>query len=390
MERKTETRPAEVAEELSVEVVTDRQDLDRHRSQWHQLRERSPHAEVFQSYEWVTSWLDVFWKGKPISFAFVSEGDRLRAVAPFVHDTAGELCCKGGRAVPNNSKGCSNLLYDGDPFTVLDAIFRHLADQEQSFRVNFGRIRTDSSLNLAFDSVCREHALWSKSQASETWSIASLSGSWEEYLQSRPTHVRKELRRKEARLRRKARVAVRVIEAAHDVPGAIRDVVAIERKSWKWSRGLAISSEQDSTDFYPLLARRLAPRGWLRIYILEIDGTPAAHIIGAVSKNEILALTTSFDLTFKDLSPGTVLFACALRGAGENGYASFNFMSGRARWKDELSGGTREHFQRCLFSRIASRCGYCLARDGFLKPFFRSHLPKIVAAKNWLTTHPPE
>jgi hypothetical protein len=351
--------------------------------------EESPDAEVFQSYEWVTAWLDVFWDDKPINFVFVTAGQALRAVAPFIRDEFGELCCRGSLALPFNSKGCSDILYVGNPRPTLDALFHHIEARERPLRVNLGNVRKNSDVSHALDQIVRDQRLWSVLQRSESWAIASLNGSWRDYLQSRSRRVRGEIRRKEARARRAASVTLRVVTDADALEAALVDIASIENRSWRGDRGLAISLEPGRETFYPSVVRRVAPTGRLRIYILDIDGVPAAHLIAMTSKGEIQALTTAYDQAFGELSPGSILFSRALRDACENGYRAFNFLTGNARWKSELASGTREYVERCIFSRVASSCGYCLLMHGYVKPFFRRNLPGLVAAKNRLISRKP-
>ena len=44
---------------------------------------------MFDSYEWVTTWLESFWKDRPIAFLFVRDGRSLAGVLPLLSDSDG-------------------------------------------------------------------------------------------------------------------------------------------------------------------------------------------------------------------------------------------------------------------------------------------------------------
>ena len=369
---------------LSVEVVTDRRDLDRHRATWDRLLSRAPDGDVFQSHAWLTSWLDAFWSSRPFAFFFVWQGGDLRAIAPLVRDDSGRMCCGGSLALPVNSHGSCNILHDGDPERVLEAIIDHIRIDGAPVRLNLGYIRKDSMTVSALSRIGPDYGLWSVSRDKGAWPIVRRAGTWEDYLASRDPHVRHEMRRKEARAKRKSTVTFRVVTDERDLDDVMADLIKIEERSWKGPRGLSITAEEESRHFYAALTRRAARSGRLRIYLLYIDGAPVGHVYGLTSNGEYQALTTSYDQSFARVSPGALLFHEALRDVLADGYAVFDFLSGESRWKRELANDRRDYVNLCVFSQPSLTCTYRWARDGHVKPFCRQHLPVVVKAKNRL------
>lgn len=370
-------------EGFSVEVVSDRRDLDRHRVVWNRLLSRAPEGDVFQSYAWLSSWLDAFWRSRPISFFFVWQGDVLRGIAPLVGDNAGRVCCRGF-ALPVNSHGSCDILHDGDPEGVLEAIIDHLGAGGGPLRLNLGYIRKDSMTIGALSRIGRKYGFWSVSRDKGAWPIVRRVGTWEDYLASRAPHVRHEMRRKEARARRESTVSFRVVTDERDLGEVMDDLIGIEERSWKAPEGLSITAQEESRNFYATLTRRAARSGRLRIYLLYIDGAPVGHLYGLTSNGEYQALTTSYDESFARVSPGALLFFHALRDVLANGYAVFDLLSGESRWKSELANDRRDYVDLCVFSQPSLGCSYRWARDGHVKPFCREHLPYFVAVKNRL------
>ena len=367
---------------LSVEVVTDRRDLDRHRAAWDRLLSRAPEGDVFQSHAWLTSWLDAFWSSRPFAFFFLWQRGELRGIAPLVRDDAGRLHCGGCFALPVNSHGSCNILHDGDPEPVLEAIIDHIRMDGAPVRLNLGYIRKDSMTVSTLSRIGPDHGLWSVSRDKGAWPMVRHAGTWEDYLASRDPHVRHEMRRKETRARCRSTVSFRVVTEERDLDDVMADIIRIEERSWKAPRGLSITAEEESRRFYAALTRRAARSGRLRIYLLYIDGAPVGHVYGLTSNGEYQALTTSYDQSYARISPGTLLFHEALRDVLADGYAVFDFLSGESRWKKELANDRRDYVDLCVFSQPSLTCTCRWALDGHVKPFCRQHLPVIVAAKN--------
>jgi CelD/BcsL family acetyltransferase involved in cellulose biosynthesis len=173
---------------------------------------------------------------------------------------------------------------------------------------------------------------------------------------------------------------------------SLGDVFEIEARCWKQVSNTAMNSQDGVHRFYGTLAERCADRGWLRLYLLLLDGQPVAHIFGAVYGNTYYALKTSFDEAYQHLSPGAVLVAHAIRDAFAQGFSTVDLLGQPSRWKNEFATGMREQVDLCLVSANAFRCRLCQFHQHHLrplveervKPLVRRTLPQVVALKNHL------
>ena len=77
---------------------------------------------------------------------------------------------------------------------------------------------------------------------------------------------------------------------------------------WKGAAGTAIKCSPTLIEFYRVLARRLADRGWLEWQFLNFDGMPvAAHLAIRFGRSLILP-NIGYDEPDARLSPGNLLF----------------------------------------------------------------------------------
>ncbi len=371
---------------LEVTEVRTSDELGRHAAEWDALLTRSPVSDFFQTFEWVSSWLRSFWRGRPLAFLFVRRRGELVGIAPLLRDQAGELgChCAGAWRLPiNDHSPRADLIQAGELDGVLDALLARLGHTFFS-RISLGQVRFDAPLARALPDAARRHGLALQVSEGAAVPIIRLDGDWERYLTTRSSHLARELRRKQRKLEREHRVEWRTISRPEECDRALEDLRQIERGSWKERAGSSFSRAEIG-ELYGSLARRCAARGWLRLHLLYLDDVPAAHLLGVEHRGEYLAIKTSFDERFKESSPGSVLITHALQDACARGLRTFDLLGVESRWKRELANDTRRHLELCVYPRTALTCQLCALREQVyrkrVRPFVLAQLPHLMALK---------
>jgi hypothetical protein len=139
------------------------------------------------------------------------------------------------------------------------------------------------------------------------WSEDVAVRAFSDYLAARDGALRELIRRKGAKLNRQG--AEFVLIGAGDPPAVtergIADYQAVYAASWK--------EAEPFPDFQPVLMRKLAGAGWLRLAICRIGGRPIAAQLWAVVAGTATVLKLAHDRAFDKDSPGTVLTAFAIR-----------------------------------------------------------------------------
>jgi CelD/BcsL family acetyltransferase involved in cellulose biosynthesis len=367
---------------VEVEEVVSAGALAGHREEWNRLLETAPEAEVFQSYEWLTAWLDAFWRDRPIAFLFVRESGRLRGLAPLLPDTDGEIWCPGSLVLPVNLHATRcEILTAGEPRACLQAVVDHLRRTRGGFRLGWRATDARSPVLAALAEVSGVRRLRTLARPGPVSPVARLRGSWEAYLASRSRHVRHELGRKRRRLEREGGFEIRAFTTPEDWTRAYPELLRIEDASWKRRTSSAISTDPDVARFYAELGRRSAEAGWLRFHLLRLASRPIAHVYGLAFRDRYYALKTSYDQAYADLSPGSVLVGHALRDACQAGLDTFDFLGVESRWKEALADDAVGCSRTCVFTPGMIRCRACALVEGTLKPEIKRRAPGLVALR---------
>jgi CelD/BcsL family acetyltransferase involved in cellulose biosynthesis len=369
---------------LRVEEVQRANELHRYRRDWEELVARSESGSFFLTYEALTTWLDCFWKDRAISFLFVRSGESLVGLALLLLDGENGHWCSGAMVFPTNARpGRANLLHANDPEPILEAVISHLHSTRRRVRLALREVEGHTALVAAFPKVAARHRLsFMKLQASSS-PFVLIDTDWESYLGARPKRVRNELKRKRRRIERAGQVDWVIRTGREPLEETIELLSRIESRSWQGRDRDVFAADHPEARAIRELARACAARGWLRVHMLFFDSAPVAYIYGILHRGEYHAIRTAYDIEYRDLSPGQVIFGFALEEAFSKGLKAFDFLGVETRWKNEFATDSREHVNICAFPRSSGKCQCCRAYQQHAKPLLKS-VPGLPAIRQRL------
>ncbi|HYC80727.1 MAG TPA: GNAT family N-acetyltransferase [Solirubrobacterales bacterium] len=164
---------------------------------------------------------------------------------------------------------------------------------------------------------------------------------FEGYLAGRSRNFRSQLGRRRRKLEREHDLAFRAsadpgsLEADLDLFFALHD----ERFA---SRGEASSQDEAARRHLRLFAAAALERGWLRLWIAEADGAPAAAWYGWRIGERYCYALAGLKQEFEKLALGTVLLAHTIEQAAAEGAAIYDLMWGDEGYKERFETGRRE------------------------------------------------
>lgn len=367
--------------QLAVEEVSDRAAVASLAPEWEDLIGRTGRACFFSSREWLDAWLASFRTEQPLALLLARRGSTLVGLLPLLEGTRGWLCGgSGGLEGPvNEQTPCGSLLCEGDPAPILAAFLGHVRRTRGRVPLHLPLFAADGAPVQALREIAAEGRYRVAEKPSRCSARVLAHGSWSDYLATRSKHAQREWRRKRKRLDEAGRVEIRTVTAAAELPGALQEVIDVESRSWKHGEGTSFQRETGVEDFYRRLAEGCAARGWLRLFLLYLDGRPAAHCFAVVYGGELLALKTSFAAELANLSPGLALMLAVSELAFGEGLAAVDLLGHPDRWKLEMANEQRPHVDLCVFPRAHVRCGACVFLEERVEPILKEKLPPRVA-----------
>ncbi len=133
-----------------------------------------------------------------------------------------------------------------------------------------------------------------------------------------------------------------------DVPRSFERITAIERGSWKWEKGIAISSAA-YREFFPAIALSAAGRGWLKLGFLRLDGREIAYSVMVVTGETATFLKTGYDDAHDDCSPGSLLMDWTFARLAREGVRRIDMFSGDWGYKQRWQAVPEPHCEVQVF-----------------------------------------
>jgi CelD/BcsL family acetyltransferase involved in cellulose biosynthesis len=280
-------------------------------------------GNVFATPEWLTTWWSHFGDDQEPRFHTVRDGGRLVALLPLVlwrraprvlrfaghgpSDLMGPVCAPADR--PLAADALEQVLDDGD-WDVL------LAE------------RLGSS-DLLPESL-RERML-----QAEPSPVLHIDGrSWDDYLASKSSNFRQQARRRERKLAKEHEIAFRLADDPDRLDADLEDLFLLHNLRWQGYSGALLERR---AAFHRDFAHRALERGWLRLWLLEVNRRTVAAVYGLRFGNRELFYQAGRDPDYDRHAVGSVLMIHTIREAFGEGLDAYDFLRGGEYYKDRFT-----------------------------------------------------
>jgi CelD/BcsL family acetyltransferase involved in cellulose biosynthesis len=161
--------------------------------------------------------------------------------------------------------------------------------------------------------------------------------SFDEYLAGRSRNFREQVRRRERKLAAAHRLSYRLCDDPERIDADMRTLISLHQA--RWGRGGSAAFAGARTEFHLDFARRALQAGWLRLWMLELDGRPAAAWYGLRFANVETFYQSGRDPALDHLGVGFVLLCHTIRSAFGDGVDEYRFGVGDEPYKGRFSEG---------------------------------------------------
>jgi CelD/BcsL family acetyltransferase involved in cellulose biosynthesis len=169
-----------------------------------------------------------------------------------------------------------------------------------------------------------------------------IRGEWEPFLQTLSVRFRKTRRNIANRIEKLNKLEIQCFR--QDPTGSVfKDVVAVSGKSWKQEEGIAVTSREETNQFFAALTDAAGPKGLLLIWILKVDGAPIAMEYDLEVLGKVYALRADYDEAYKEYSPGAYLEYQIVKSLFKEGYQEYNIGPGLNTYKLQWTEQSREN-----------------------------------------------
>ncbi len=336
-----------VRDRLSLEVITETNEMVALRSEWTAACLSAPQPNVFLTWEWTTTW----WRHFGVSgrrtphVVVVRDTDGIVAIAPMQRRRI------GGLVGPVVLERMSPEAGDYGGFIVVrrtdevaDALAGHFVEQLDSGQVAtvlVSRIGTDDPFIEPWRRAIRERPGLAVVER-ELEGICLRADIREDFNFGRLTKKHK-VRQRLRRLGEAHEQVEFVYRTKADLEQGLDELTTVHRLRWEGReddlRGLFAAAEQEA--FLLDAIRALDDSGWVRLLVLLADDAPVAVELDLAIENRLVMFKGAFDPAFREFSPGQLLHHRLVQDGMEAGIDVFDFGRGDQPYKQRWANGSQ-------------------------------------------------
>jgi CelD/BcsL family acetyltransferase involved in cellulose biosynthesis len=372
---------------VTVETIREVSGFAALQQEWNELLQASDSDGFFLTWEWLYTWWKHLSGDRQLFIVVVRCEGVLSAVAP---------CCLSPQNLSRRRLlPVLEFLGNGSVGSdYLDVIVRRGHEQEarlalssslagERLVVRWTQLKRGGSLAAGIASALVEDG-WSCAE-SETniCPFIRLAGkSWESYLATLGAEHRYNFHRKWKRLNRDYIVSFEQVRTQEQCGESIDLVIAQHNLRWRDRGGSDAFHTPGLVEFHREFCQVALEHGWLRLYVLRLDGRPAACLYGFLYGRTFYFYQSGLDAAYNKQSAGLVTMGLAIRSAIEEGAEEYDLLHGNEAYKAHWSRESRKLGRLEVYPPrgLGWICRYSVEVERGARGIVRRMLPKGVFA----------
>lgn len=319
--------------------------------EWNEFLAESAHPTIFLTWEWLTSWWANYGDDDElVVLVILGPERRIAGLAPFY--LARRRGIRRLRFVGTGEEQADNLTViakTGEEEEVSEAVLRWIREHADQWDIlELATLPSDLFSNVWLTAQLQREP-WVTYESRTAHFVAELPETWNAYLAKLSARMKWNLEYQIRRLKKSFNVSCRRCASAATLQADLETLFKLHSKRWR-SRGVSVSVER-RRPFYQQIAARSLERGWLDLWVLELDGKPSAAHLGFRYGGVHAYLDSGFDPSLSAFSVGNVLRAFVIQELIANRIARFDFLEGDDPYKKRWAADTKY----CLALRSARR-----------------------------------
>ena len=319
------------------------------RHEWNDLVEKNmDFFNPFLSFEWLSSWWEVFGEGRGLSILIAKSDDDIVGIAPLMisKKTGFKICEFIGT---KRSDYLGFILKNKNREEILKEFFVFILGNLKWDLLYF-RDYTDSPEELL--SIAENQGMKAKSVIGDIAPRLLMEGSWDNYLSGKSSRNRGNIRR-----------VIRKVEANEDIEVTcerkfsshlIDELAEVEANSWKVETGDPRFIGKGKT-FFKTFFIKFSNNKWLEVWTLRYKGKLLSYSVDFSTDKYTYNYNVAFDKNYKQYvklhSIGSVLTSIALRDSFERQKRVYDFLRGDESYKRLWTNDTKKLSYVAIYKR---------------------------------------
>jgi len=333
------------AKTIVVQRIEDPAAFQALREEWDELLAASLADSFFLTWEWLYAWWTHLAGDRRLFLLVARQGGRLVAIAPLslrARRVAGVLPLRSVEflgADRLSSDYLDVIVRRGWEAEAIPALAQYLADARLALEL--ASVRRAGCAAAALSRALTQRRWRMLETPTAVCPFIDLSGhTWESYLGTLESKPRNDFLRLLKNLTKKFSVRLEPASSEPQRREFMAHLVRLHNLRWQNLGGSDALHTADLVAFHDEVSRVTLERGWLRLFVLWLDGQPVASLYGFRYGRTFYFVQTGFDPAYGRHAVGLITVGLTIKSAIAEGAEEYDFLRGdeayKFRWAREV------------------------------------------------------
>ena len=333
------------AKTIVVQRIEDPAAFQALREEWDELLAASLADSFFLTWEWLYAWWTHLAGDRRLFLLVARQGGRLVAIAPLslrARRVAGVVPLRSVEflgADRLSSDYLDVIVRRGWEADAIPALARYLADARLALEL--ASVRRAGCAAAALSRALTQRRWRMLETPTAVCPFIDLSGhTWESYLGTLESKPRNDFLRLLKNLTKKFSVRLEPASSEPQRREFMAHLVRLHNLRWQNLGGSDALHTADLVAFHDEVSRVTLERGWLRLFVLWLDGQPVASLYGFRYGRTFYFVQTGFDPAYGRHAVGLITVGLTIKSAIAEGAEEYDFLRGdeayKFRWAREV------------------------------------------------------
>ena len=331
----------------TIEIIDDTERFEQLHGEWNELLESSVADCLFLTWEWLFTWWKHLANDRRLFVVVVRSDGKMIAIAPLtltVPRGASFLALRSLEFLGTGVVGSDYLdviVRGGAKRETLDALATCLARERAVLRL--AQCRKHASAAAALAEVLRSSGWGDCRRTTDACPFIRLAGhSWDSYLASLGSDHRYNFQRRFRNATKTFNVRFEQARSTDECREMLARLITLHEMRWDSRGGSDAFHAPALRQFHEEFSQLALARNWLRLFVLWLDGEPAAALYGFRYRHVFYFYQSGFDPRYQKHSAGLVAMGLAIKSAIEDGAGEYDLLHGREAYKFHWTKDVRE------------------------------------------------
>ncbi len=331
---------------------------------WNRLVDSHNDLTVFQRFEWVASWWQVFGDENELFVLAVYDDSRLVGVAPLFCKTLDLLVTKARQLqflAEEVSDYCRLITAAGYEERVIRALLDYLQEHKEAWHFLRFKEMPEKAFCLFAAPISSRNLSWSQSVSSRTFIVNLENRTWESYLQTISKRLKKLYRRHERLL---IDTTIKIVSGPDITPEIMEEIITLNHLALSDKRKTLMFVDEQYRKFHCDYLLNSPFRHLVQIVMLYFNKKLVSYNYNFIYKKVYSEYNCCHDKIFSKLSLGLFLDFYNLKHAFASGYKCIDFLRGDFLFKRRYGAEMQLNHELIIFKNIAVKWIYFFLRKG--------------------------